>query len=57
VTAAGRERLLSLLEGRAPDLVGFTWELIATPSPNVPGDEIIAASRIYALTTFEFLRC
>ncbi len=39
MTAAGRERLLSLLERRTPELIDFTCDLIATPSPNPPGDE------------------
>jgi acetylornithine deacetylase/succinyl-diaminopimelate desuccinylase-like protein len=39
VTTAGRERLLSLIDQRAPQLIDFTCDLIATPSPNPPGDE------------------
>ena len=39
MTAASRERLLSSLEQRAPELIDFTCDLIATPSPNPPGDE------------------
>ena len=39
MTAASRERLFSLLEQRVPELIDFTCDLIATPSPNPPGDE------------------
>ena len=46
MTAASRERLLALLEQRAPELIDFTCELIATPSPNPPGDERAVVSFI-----------
>jgi acetylornithine deacetylase/succinyl-diaminopimelate desuccinylase-like protein len=37
--AAAEERVLALLAEREEELVAFAGELIATPSPNPPGDE------------------
>ena len=57
MTAASRERLLSLLEQRAPELIDFTCDLIATPSPNPPGDERAVVNFIsQALERFGYLR-
>ncbi len=46
--AASDERLVAFLRARREELVAFAQELVATPSPNPPGDERAAAALVVA---------